>query len=179
MWISFKAEKPFAIQVFVGGVNAVSGEVTGNTEAILMRRLSLFEKKKSIQDYVVTPKQLWIDGIATDNEHVRQFVAMPLGSGYTVEAQVTGQDLVGGLQIHITPSILLKLYSLLKAPNPPGFDDSPMEIIIKTLVGKVLTLSVRPSDWTDDVKLQIEDEEGIPVEIQRLIGGGKLLEDSA
>ena len=104
MWISFKSGQPFAIQIFVGGVNAVSGDPAGDNEAIMMRRLSLMEEKKTIQDYVVTSKQLWLDGIATDNERVRQFVAMPLGSGYSVEAQVTGQDLVGGLQFHITPS---------------------------------------------------------------------------
>lgn len=48
MWISIKSEEPFAIQVFVEGVNAVSGEPTSDNEAIMMRRLSLIEKKKSI-----------------------------------------------------------------------------------------------------------------------------------
>lgn len=162
MWISFTASKPFAIQIFVGGVNAISGEATGDTEAILMRRLSLLEKKKSIQDYVVTPKQLWFDGIASDNEHVRQFVAMPLGSGYTVEVQVTGQDLVGGLQIHVTPSTLPKpeaprMVKPWKTVGLPNLDNSPMEINIKTLTGSIWTLRVRPSDLTDDLKMKIKD----------------------
>lgn len=94
MWISLKAEKPFAIQIFVGGVNAVSGEPIGEDEATLMRRLTLMEKKKSIQDYVVTPDQLWLDGIATGNGRVRQFVAMPLGSGYSVEARTYILELI-------------------------------------------------------------------------------------
>lgn len=87
MWISLKARAPFAVQIFVGGVNAVSGEPIGDDEATLIRRLRLMEKKRSIQDYVVTPEQLWLDGIATGKGRVRQFVAMPLGSGYSVEAR--------------------------------------------------------------------------------------------
>lgn len=104
MWISIKSKTPFPIRIFVGGVNAISGEPTGDNEAIMMRTLSFMEKKKSIQDHIVTPKQHWLDGIATDSERVRQFVAMPLGSGYSVEAQITGQDQVGGLQFQATPS---------------------------------------------------------------------------
>lgn len=177
MWISLKSEEPFAIQIFVGGVNAVSGEPTGDNEAVMMRRLSLMEKKKSIQDYVVTPKQLWLDGIATDHGRVRQFVAMPLGSGYTVEAQMTGQDLVGGLQIHVTPSTPKVHILPIKTPNPPGFDDNPIQIHIKTLTGNVFSLNVLPSDLIDEVKLQLQDQGGWPLEQQRLLFLGKQLED--
>ena len=94
MWISLRSRVPFAVQIFVGGVNAVSGEPIGEDEATMMRRLNLMEKKKSIQDYVVTPKQLWLDGIATDKGRVRQFVAMPLGSGYSVEARTYISELI-------------------------------------------------------------------------------------
>lgn len=56
MWISLISIDPSVVRISVGGVNTVSGDPTGDNEAIMMRRLSLVEKKKSIQDYVVTPK---------------------------------------------------------------------------------------------------------------------------
>ena len=41
------------------------------------------------QDYVVLPDQPWIDGYCVETGVIRQFVAMPLGTGYTVEEQLT------------------------------------------------------------------------------------------
>ncbi|KAI0863541.1 hypothetical protein F4860DRAFT_511931 [Xylaria cubensis] len=105
MWISFTATEPFMIKVYAGGVNAVSGEHKLETIETKMRRLDLVSKYESIQDYIVAPRQHWIDGFAVSPGVVRQFVAMPLGTGYTVEAQLTGQELVGGLQLEITPSL--------------------------------------------------------------------------
>ena len=105
MWINFKSDCRFAIKIFVGGVNAISGEPVTENAATKLRRLNLVAYDKSIQDYVVTPDQLWLDGIASENGHVRQFIAMPLGSGYSVEAQVTGEDVAAGLQFEITPSV--------------------------------------------------------------------------
>ena len=40
------------------------------------------------QNYVSLPKQLWLDGINCGDGYVRQFVAMPLGKGYTVEVKI-------------------------------------------------------------------------------------------
>ena len=39
------------------------------------------------QNYCALPKQLWLDGINCGDGYVRQFVAMPLGKGYTVEVE--------------------------------------------------------------------------------------------
>ncbi|KAI9886853.1 MAG: hypothetical protein M1823_001352 [Watsoniomyces obsoletus] len=93
MWIEFKnkdLQRKYAIRINLGKVNAVSG-----------LRITEVSTK---QDYVVVPGQPWLDGIAIGPGVVRQFVAMPLGKGYTVEGQVTGEEKFGGLQIEVVPS---------------------------------------------------------------------------
>ena len=49
------------------------------------------------------PTQKYLDGIAVGQGTVRQFIAMPIGSGYSVEKQVTGKEDVGGMQLEIIP----------------------------------------------------------------------------
>ena len=103
LWLLFEAAawKPNAVKVGVGGVNAVSGEPWHE-------RLG-----GDPQDYVVCPNQPWLDGIASGHGTIRQFVAMPLGAGYTVEAQITGSEKTGGLQL------------LVFEPKPGRFPDTP------------------------------------------------------
>ncbi|MCZ0936882.1 MAG: hypothetical protein OXJ54_17105 [Gemmatimonadetes bacterium] len=98
MWISFGSrpyssapEYPFAVKIATGKVCAVTGE--NWTEHL----------NRDPQDYVVLPDQPWIDGYCVEKGEIRQFIAMPLGEGYTVEEQITGAAEHGGIQIIAYP----------------------------------------------------------------------------
>ena len=99
MWINFHTfyiderdtSYPFAIKIAAGKINAVTGESWTN------------ELSQSPQDYLVSPEQPWLDGYCVEKGIIRQFVAMPLGAGYTAEEQQTGSGEYGGVQIVVYP----------------------------------------------------------------------------
>ena len=89
LWIGFEGTwwKPNVVKVGVGGVDAVAGKEWNE------------ELSATPQNYLVVPDQPWLDGINAGDGWVRQFVAMPMGEGYSVEAQITGTEHHGGIQI--------------------------------------------------------------------------------
>jgi len=96
MWISFRSSHrgeryPCAIKIAAGKINAVSGKRWQP------------ELDVSERDYIVVPEQPWLDGYCVAQDQVRQFVAMPMGEGYTAEEQITGKAEHGGLQVVVYP----------------------------------------------------------------------------
>jgi hypothetical protein len=99
MWLNFTAgydeergvAYPFAIKVATGKIDAVTGK---DWSPGLHR---------GPQDYMVAPGQPWLDGYCVEKGIIRQFVAMPLGQGYTAEEQLTGKAEHGGLQVIAYP----------------------------------------------------------------------------
>ncbi len=99
MWLSFDSQMidghwesyPFAVKVATGKQCSVSGKAWNDG------------LRRSPQDYMVIPTQPWLDGYVVEKGLIRQFVAMPLGSGYSAEEQITGQAEHGGLQLAVYP----------------------------------------------------------------------------
>lgn len=93
LWISFGrgSRWPFAVQIAAGKINAATGKPW----------TSGLEKRP--QNYIVLPDQPWLDGFAVEKGVIRQFVAVPLGEGYSVEEQLTGEAEFGGLQFQVFP----------------------------------------------------------------------------
>lgn len=103
LWLGFDGAtwKPNAVKIAIGSVNAISGQTW---DEVLHTQP---------QNYIVCPNQPWLDGINAGPSLIRQFVAMPLGSGLTVEAQVSGAEEFGGIEI------------LAYEPKPGRFPDQP------------------------------------------------------
>jgi hypothetical protein len=87
LWMSFHSPQLMAVKVGIGKIDVLTG-----------KRWSEPLTKRP-QNYLVCPDQPWLDGINAGDGFICQFVAMPLGMGYTVEGQLTGEEAEGGIQI--------------------------------------------------------------------------------
>lgn len=91
LWISFQGNYPMAVKVAAGKIDALTGKAWSN------------DLSTDPQNYLVVPQQPWLDGFSISPGLIRQFVAMPLGAGYSAEEQLTGEAQHGGLQIAVYP----------------------------------------------------------------------------
>lgn len=82
---------PMAVKVAAGKINAITGQAWQNNLSF------------KPQDYVVIPKQPWLDGFCIERGVVRQFVASKLGDGFTAEEQISGEAIWGGIQLIFYP----------------------------------------------------------------------------
>jgi hypothetical protein len=91
LWLYFIGHYPCAVKVATGKIDAVTGKTL---------RPGL---ERRPQNYLTIPEQPWLDGYCVEQGVIRQFVAMPLGAGYTAEEQITGSAEHGGLQLIVCP----------------------------------------------------------------------------
>jgi len=93
LWVSFGGRHgyPFALKIATGKINAVDGKPWASGLAA------------EPQNYMIVPPQPWLDGYCVEKGIIRQFVAMPLGAGYSGEEQITGEAEHGGIQIVAYP----------------------------------------------------------------------------
>lgn len=149
-------ENSFALRILTGGVNTISGVACGAA-------------RTQQQDYLIVPLQRRLDGyVAKEGDAMRQFVAMPLGSGYSVESQVTGVEL-GGLQLECVPRLICEvLFGLVGTEKPKVPLDvmrTPQELGLTSGQSLVMTpvegaVREHPWDWDEAENCILEWRDG-------------------
>ncbi|HJN77108.1 MAG TPA: hypothetical protein QGF58_24505 [Myxococcota bacterium] len=155
MWMSISCWPPHALKVGIGKVCALTGEQWSE------------DLHRHPQDYLVSPPQPWLDGICVGDGRVRQFVAMPLGSGTTVEGQVTGEETVGGLQLQVVPpkpgvfasQVYLRARSAAGGGPPFAAPCAPLAVCLsaKSSMGLAAGGSMRQKIYPDPHKANVWD----------------------
>ena len=86
-----------ALWIYFEQLLSVCGQGRGRKSQCNQRRNLGEGLSDSPQSYLVTPEQPWLDGFAVSKGIIRQFVAMPLGAGYSVceRSNLTGKADVG------------------------------------------------------------------------------------
>lgn len=103
LWLSFVGS-PHAVMVDAGEINAITGK----------EKMDTLDGKE--QNYLVAPDQPWLDGFNAGDGYIRQFVAIPLGSGFTVEEQLSDKEATGGIRLTVF------------APKPGAIEKQPLII---------------------------------------------------
>ena len=106
MWMGFgHPSVPKALIIAAGNINAISGKPFDRTkdkfaseEERKTTKEGLEIKLEKTQNYLVVPPLPWLDGWKAEDGKIYQFVAAEMGSGETVEGQITGEETVGGIQ---------------------------------------------------------------------------------
>jgi len=182
-------QRAFAIRPYVGGINAISGkpmlskqagvdrarESTSNEttqpgeaqDPLHGRKQDYFVADISIHDISVIPQ--WLDGIATSNGTVKQFVAVPFGSEESIESQKQGQDLVGGIQLEVVPT-----YPLCRLRVE---SDKEINIRIMTLTNESFLIRIGNKALVWDLLRKVADHYGGGnLDFYRLVFRGNPLE---
>jgi len=102
MWFSFSSSfdsTPVAVKILAGGINTITGEKeTGDARSVLINN----EPNGYGQNYMIVPGQPWLSGFKTKDNKVRQFIAVTLGKGLSVEEKLEKTQ-TGGIQFIVFP----------------------------------------------------------------------------
>lgn len=188
-----RIQSPYAIRPYVGGVNAISGKTVQEQSSSMSLtdpevRVKMRVEGKGMdtrdisppsaeQDYIladasardVSVRPQWLDGIALSPGRVKQFVAVPFGSGESVEAQKTGKDSTGGIQLEIIPSLPLS-----RLRRHLGQQITIYTASLGANIYAPVQLDAGALVW--DYVYALEIQEGIPMDQVRCIFRGKHLE---
>jgi hypothetical protein len=159
MWIDFacNGSQSYMVKVYIGGVNAISGEPAKDADTSARRQAKVAELQDdgsdesneklaaALQDYMIVPGQKWLDGVAVAPGKVKQFVAMPFNSGHSIESQLIGKDTSGDIQFEVTP-YRSKLPSAASrpptsAPKPPTSEPKPPTYVPETFTHRPFAVS--------------------------------------
>ncbi len=173
MWFGFSTNgRPFAVKIAAGKINAVSGKEWDDEQGLKEEE----KRTKTVQNYLSVPQQPWLDGFKSGDNKIKQFVAMPLDSGYTVEEQVTGIAEFGGFQIEVYPIKLEKWLEIsmrqpksrrfrassasLESISPMSFSASSKSYDMGMAAGGSMSQSIEvnkygPDCWDLDNKLRL------------------------
>lgn len=151
LWIDFgsgfnrRFAYPFAVKVATGKICALTGDPWAD-------RLNC-----DPQDYAVVPEQPWLDGYCVEKGIVRQFVAMPLGRGYTVEEQLTGAVEYGGVQIAVWPMKRDRYERLTEADETVCYSISPA-VLFEDAMGLAPGGRMKQDIYDDPYGLDVWDQ---------------------
>ncbi len=159
VWLSFSGgfwggSYPCAIKIAAGKINAVSGEPWDE------------ELTTDRQDYITIPEQPWLDGFNIGEGLIRQFVAMPLGEGFTAEEQITGKAEFGGIQICVYPMKKEIYEKLFQQKDNPEYSDEEhicfsMDCVSECSMGLAPGGLMRQEIYEDEYGIDVWDTEAM------------------
>ena len=148
----------------------------GEEEPSLSPHTEIGDAEKAVEIWIKTPSGKWILEMIKTSETVRELKSkIQIKEGISPGEQrlsYEGKQLEDGRTLAHYEIQELSSLQLVLAQRPPGV----IEITVKTLTGAMISAMMKPSNTIDELKSEIQSQQGIPNDQQRLIFSGKQLE---